>query len=96
MSDRGGGERGLSEEGGTGVWNHARSGFVRRTSLSICSRISLSRKKVLHFDVTALFRGFTALILDQDKANNNQDGELRSRALESYMVIGIIWVRLGK
>jgi hypothetical protein len=56
----------------------------------------LSRKKVLHFDVAALFRGFTALILDQDKANNNQDGELRSRALERYMVIGIIWVRLGK
>ena len=53
----GGGLSGLREVAGTGVWNHARSGFVRLTSLSICSRISLSRKYVPHFDVAAEFRG---------------------------------------
>jgi len=53
----GGGLSGLREDAGTGVWNHARSGFVRLTSLSICSRISLSRKYVPHFDVAAEFRG---------------------------------------
>ena len=34
--------RGERKEEGTGFWNQAKSGFVRRTSLSICSRISLS------------------------------------------------------
>ena len=53
-----GGLNGLNEEKGTGCWNHARSGFVRRTSLSICSRISLSWKNVLHFDVVAEFNGY--------------------------------------
>ena len=53
-----GGERGDKEDSGTGVWNHARSGFVRRTSLSICSRISLSWKKVLHLDVVDEFNGY--------------------------------------
>lgn len=52
-----GGERGENEEVGTGVWNHAKSGFVRRMSLSICSRISLSWKNVLHFDVVEEFNG---------------------------------------
>jgi hypothetical protein len=51
------GLRGLREDAGTGFWNHAKSGFVRRTSLSICSRISLSWKNVLHFDVVAAFSG---------------------------------------
>jgi hypothetical protein len=37
-----GGDKGLRTDDGTGCWNHARSGFVRRTSLSICSSISLS------------------------------------------------------
>ena len=52
-----GGESGENEDVGTGVWNHAKSGFVRRTSLSICSRISLSRKNVLHLDVVDEFSG---------------------------------------
>ena len=53
-----GGVIGLNFDDGTGFWNHAKSGFVRRTSLSICSRISLSWKNVLHFDVVAEFKGY--------------------------------------
>jgi len=55
---RDGGLSGDNGEKGTGCWNHAKSGFVLRTSLSICSRISLSWKNVLHFEVVAEFSGY--------------------------------------
>jgi hypothetical protein len=58
---RDGGLSGDKGENGTGCWNHARSGFVLRTSLSICSRISLSWKNVLHLDVVAEFNGYKSI-----------------------------------
>lgn len=53
-----GGESGLRTDEGTGCWNHAKSGLVLRTSLSICSNMSLSWKNVLHFEVVAELSGY--------------------------------------
>lgn len=56
-TDVGGGDSGLSGFLGTSDWKNAKSGNVRRTSLSICSRIVLSRKNAAHLDPGSALSG---------------------------------------
>lgn len=53
----GGAESGFNGFCGTRCWKKAKSGKVRRTSLSICSKVVLSWIKVAHFDPGVEFKG---------------------------------------
>jgi hypothetical protein len=52
-----GAESGFNGFCGTRCWKKAKSGNVRRTSLSICSKVVLSWIKVAHFDPGVEFKG---------------------------------------